>query len=140
MYFGIHLLSSVASRHAHRLADWQGSEERTAHFIWRIEWLLFACLVPLLWFKIYAFVIVSFVLLEILQNFWRPVLVSRINAHSTPEMGTTTLSIEAHAKLFATMLIAPLLGLAVDRIGGFWPVGVVGVVVATGILMYLRRT
>jgi hypothetical protein len=38
------------------------------------------------------------------------------------------------------MLIAPLLGLAVDRIGGFWPVGVVGVLVATGILMYLRRT
>ncbi|MCZ6678849.1 MAG: MFS transporter [Candidatus Poribacteria bacterium] len=136
VYFVLHLLSSVTSRHAHRLADWQGSEEGAARFIWRVEWLLFACLLPLLWFKQYAGVIVTFVALEALQNFWRPVLVSRINLHSTPEMGATILSIESQAKSFATMLLAPLLGLAVDGVNGFWPVGTVGLLIATGILFY----
>ena len=139
VYFVLHLLSSVASRHAHRLTDWQGGEEDAARFMWRVEWLLFVCLLPSLWFKQYPLAIAIFVALETLQNFCRPVLVSRINTHSMPEMGATVLSIESQARSFATMLLAPLLGLAVDSVGGFWPVGVVGVFVATGILLHSGR-
>ncbi len=51
------------------------------------------------------------------------------------------LSIESQARRFATMILAPLMGLAVDAaqggsIGGpFWPLGAVGLVAA--ILFFL---
>ena len=135
VYFVLHLLSSVASRNAHRLEDWKGDEEKAARFIWRIDWLLFVCLVPLLWFNWYPLVIACFVALAIMQNFWRPVLISRVNAHSTPEMGATVLSIESQAKSLATMLLAPILGWAVDLAEAFWPVAVAGVLIATGLIL-----
>ena len=101
--------------------------------------MLFVCLVPLLWFKQYAFVIVAFILLTALQDLWRPVLVSRINASSSPEMGATILSIESQAKSGATILLAPLLGFVVDRIDAFWPVGIVGAVIATVFILSSHR-
>ncbi len=135
VYFVLHLLSSMASRRAHLLADWRGGDEQVARFIWWVDAMLFACLIPLLWFRCYPFVIVCFVALAILQNFWRPVMVSRINAHSTPEMGATVLSMESQAKSFATMWMAPALGCAVDAAGAFWPVAVAGAVIAMGFLV-----
>ena len=60
VYFILYLLSSLASRNAHRLEEWRGGEEKAARFIWRIDWLLFVCLVPLLWFRWYPFVIACF--------------------------------------------------------------------------------
>ena len=131
----LHILSSIASRYSHRLAEWKDGEDKAARFIWIIDWVLFVSLIPLLWFRLNYAIIICFVMLAIMQNFWRPLLISRVNAHSTPEMGATVLSIESQAKSFATMLIAPVLGLVVDRVGGFWPVGVVGAVVATGIVL-----
>ncbi|MCK5526554.1 MAG: hypothetical protein KAJ05_05350, partial [Candidatus Latescibacteria bacterium] len=130
---------SMASRRAHKLADWRGGDEQVARFIWWMDAMLFACLIPLLWFRWYPLVIVCFVALAILQNFWRPVMVGRINAHSTPEMGATVLSIESQAKSFATMWMAPALGCAVDAAGAFWPVAVAGAVIAMGFLLSGRK-
>ena len=62
-------------------------------------------------------------------------MISRINIHSTPEMGATVLSIESQSKSLMTMLIAPLLGWAVDRAGAFWPLAVVGTFIATAIIL-----
>lgn len=143
VYFVLHFLSGIASRNAHRVADWKGDEDQTARFLWRIDWLLFACLSPLLWFNsdlalrsiLDPAVIVFFVALAIIQNFWRPVQISRVNAHSTPEMGATVLSIESQTKSFATMLIAPALGCMVDLAGAFWPVAIVGTLIATAIIL-----
>ena len=139
VYFVLNLLSSVASRQAHRLVDWRGGEASATQFMWRVNGLLFVCLVPLLWFKQYAFVIVAFIMLTALQDLWRPVLVGRINASSSPEMGATILSIESQAKSGATMLLAPLLGFVVDRIDAFWPVGIVGAVIATVFILSSHR-
>lgn len=135
VYFVLHILSSIASRYSHRLAEWKDGEDGAARLVWIIDWLIFVSLIPLLWFRLNYAVIVCFVGLAIMQNFWRPLLISRVNAHSTPEMGATVLSIESQAKSFATMVIAPVLGWTVDRVGGFWPVAVVGAVIATGIIL-----
>ena len=135
VYFVLYLLSSAASRHAYRLTDWQGNEARASRFIWRVEWLLFAGLLPSLWFKWYPLVIAGFVAIEVLDNFWRPMFVSRINAHSEPTMGATILSIESQARSFATMLIAPGLGWTVDTTGSFWSVAVIGMLVASCLLL-----
>ena len=82
--------------------------------------------------------IAAFVALYVLQNLWRPMLVSRIDRLSKPEQGATVLSMESQGRRLATVIIAPLLGLAVDaaaakgELARFWPVGAVGGLVALG--------
>ena len=138
VYFVLHFLSSFASRHSHQVSDWRGGDEGAARFMWWIDLVIFALLVPALWFNWHPAIIVLFVGLAILQNFWRPGLISRFNAQSTPEMGATILSIEAQSKSLATIILAPLLGLLVDAVGNFSPVGIVGICVALVILLAYR--
>jgi predicted MFS family arabinose efflux permease len=82
-------------------------------------------------------VIAIFVGLSVLQNFWRPLLVGRVNTHSDPGQGATILSIESQSKSLATMLLAPFLGWAVDHTadGSFWPVAAVGLLLASAVLL-----
>jgi len=138
VYFILHVLSSIASRRAHKVADWKGGEEKTAGFLWSINWLLFVCLIPFLWFRWNPVVIVLFVAIAILQNFWRPVMLGRINVHAKPEMSATVLSIESQAHSVTTMLLAPILGWLVDLVGAFWPVGVIGAIITTGIILFVK--
>ena len=135
VYFILYFLSSFASRNSHRISDWQGGDEGAARFMWWIDLALFALLIPALWFNWYPAIIALFVALAILQNFWRPGLISRFNAQSTPEMSATILSIEAQSKSLATIILAPLLGWMIDSVGSFWPVGVVGTCIAVAILL-----
>ena len=138
VYFVLYFLSSFASRNSHQVSNWRGGDEGAARFMWWIDLALFALLIPALWFGWYPAIIVLFVGLAILQNFWRPGLISRFNAQSTPEMSATILSIEAQSKSLATIILAPLLGLLVDSIGNFSPVGVVGTCIAVAILFAYR--
>ena len=135
VYFILYLLSSFASRNSHRISDWRGGDEGAARSLWWIDLALFALLIPALWFNWNPAIIVLFVGLAILQNFWRPGLISRFNAQSTPEMSATILSIEAQSKSLATIVLAPLLGLLVDSVGNFSPIGIVGTCIAAAILI-----
>ncbi len=142
VYFLLYFLSSFASRNSHRFSDWRGGEEGAAQLMWWIDLALFASLIPALWFGWLPSVIVLFVALAILQNIWRPVLISRFDAQSTPDMGATVLSIEAQAKSLATIIFAPLLGWLVDafalfapvEVAQFVPIGIVGTCIAIAIL------
>ncbi|MEE9256846.1 MAG: MFS transporter [bacterium] len=129
VYFVLHLLSSAASRGGHRLSEAAGSEERAARYLWGGTAALYALLLGGLWTGREALVIAAFLGLAAAQNFWRPILISRIDAHGSPEAGATVLSIEAQAKSFFAMLLAPAVGFAVDRLG-LMPVGAGGLVVA----------
>ena len=138
VYFVLYFLSSFASRNSHQVSNWRGGDEGAARFMWWMDLVLFALLIPALWFSWYPAIIVLFVGLAILQNFWRPGLISRFNAQSTPEMGATILSIEAQSKSLATIMLAPLLGLLVDTVSNFSPVGIVGICIAVAILLAYR--
>ena len=138
VYFVLYFLSSFASRNSHKVTEWQGSDEGAARVMWWVNLGLYALLIPVLWFNTYPAIIVLFIGLAILQNFWRPGLISRFNAQSTPEMSATVLSIEAQSKSLATIVLAPSLGWLVDRVGSFWPVGVVGTLIAVAILLVYR--
>ena len=138
VYFVLYFLSSFASRNSHQVSNWRGGDEGAARFMWWMDLALFALLIPALWFSWYPAIIVLFVGLAILQNCWRPGLISRFNAQSTPEMGATILSIEAQSKSLATIMLAPLLGLLVDTVGNFSPVGIVGICIAVAILLAYR--
>ena len=144
VYFVLHLLSALASRRSYRLAQLAGGEEQGARLLWRVVLGIYLVLGPLLFLDWYPLAIAGFVGLFVLQNYWRPIQISRFDSHSDEGQAATVLSIESQAKALSTMLLAPLLGFAVDRAaalgtgGSFWPVGVMGAAVTLGILL-LRR-
>ncbi len=140
VYFILYFLSSLASRNSHKITDWQDGDENAARLMWWIALALFALLIPALIRNLHPAMIVLFIGLAILQNFWRPVLISRFNAQSTPEMSATILSIEAQSKSLATIILAPLLGLLVDGVGNFSPIGIVGTLICIAILVTYRNT
>jgi hypothetical protein len=142
VYLVLHLLSSAASRNAHRIADRAGGEANASHWMWGASVVVFALLFFAGFTGISALLILMFVVLFVLQDAWRPVLISRFDEHSSEEQGAIILSIESQSRRFATMLLAPLMGLAIDTTqsegmgnGEFWPIGVIGV--AVGLLFFL---
>ena len=149
VYFVLYLLSALASRRAHRLVERCGpvgtGEDRAARVLWALCSLVFAAIALAAWHDVLAGVIVGFVLLHVLQNFWRPVLICRVDRESPEAQRATVLSIESQAKSVSTMIVAPVLGLAVDLVrrhgfgGAFWPVGALGAVVALGFFVTARR-
>ena len=137
VYFVLFLLSALASRKAHVLADRFGGEDRAARFLWGFAFVILAAMALAMVLGIHWAMILGFVALSIMQNLWRPVLISRFGAHSDDTQGATILSIESQAKSAAAMVIAPLMGAAVDLVqrhglGGspFWPIAVFGATIA----------
>jgi len=145
VYFVLYLLSAVASRHAGWLAKWR-SEEGATDVLWVALLGLFVGLGVAMWFGSSLAMIVGLASLVILQNLWRPVLVGRFFRHSSEHQAATILSVESQGKALATMVLAPLLGWLVDRAvslnvgahSGFWPVALVGAIVA-GSFVVARR-
>ncbi len=129
VYCAIHLLASVASRLAHRIVAWRGGDEAAAATIWVVVLGLYAVLAGSLAVGVMAVAIGMFVLLDLVQNIWRPLLISRINACSDPALSATTLSIESQSRSLVAMAAAPVVGLAADHLG-LWSIGVLGSVVA----------
>ena len=142
VFFVLFILSAMASRNAYRLVGKPGQEERAARLLWGMSVMVFLALLPAMYFGIYWVIIAGFVVLYVIQNLWRPVLISRFDAHSDEAKGATVLSIESQAKSFSTMVIAPVLGLAIDLVrdhgigaSEFWPVGILGAMIGLGFFL-----
>lgn len=142
VYFFLFIMSAAASRKSHYIVSRTGDEDSTARLIWVLQLLLMVSLFPAMYFGIYWIIIICFILLYILQNIWRPVLISRFDAHSNEEQGATVLSVESQAKSLSTMVIAPVTGAVIDivkrnRIGNteFWPLAVIGIILALFFIM-----
>lgn len=134
VYFLIYLLAMVASRNAHRFSERMGSDHEAAFASWKFFLVAFLVLIPGLVLRWNALAISVFIILEVLQNVWRPVQITRFDSFSDTSKGATILSIESQAKSIFTMIVAPLLGFIVDCCG-FWPVGVLGAIIALAALM-----
>ena len=150
VYFVLHLLSGVASRGSHRFVERLGSgdEERAAVRLWQLTAAAYALLLLCLFLHFNTGIIVLFVLLACGQNLWRPLLISRFDAHSDPADGATLLSIESQASSLATLALAPLLGWCVDLVNAglptaqereFWPVALAGLLPALAMLLTAPR-
>ena len=148
VFFVLYLLSAAASRNAHRLVDEPGEEDKSARLLWGMNLLAFAALLATMLLGIHILVIAGFVALYVMQNFWRPVLISRFDARSHHAKKATILSIESQAKSVSTMIVAPLLGLTIQLVeshglcakgGEFWPIGVIGTVAAAAFFLTARR-
>ena len=141
VYVILYMVSAYASRNSHRLASHAGGEEKGSRLLWKVIFILYLALIPLLFFGYYYAAVIGFIALALLQNFWRPILISRFDAYASETKGATVLSIESQAKSVSTMIIAPILGIAVDfargqSLGGeFWPVAAIAAIVALLILL-----
>ncbi|WP_157605403.1 MFS transporter [Schlesneria paludicola] len=146
VYFFLHLLASASSRNAHRVSRWFGGDERASLRVWQFVALAYIVLLPALYCQASWIVIPIFVLLACAQNIWRPMVISRFDAHSDPSIGATLLSIESQAASLATLILAPLLGWLIDLATfleastterSFWPIAIIGAIPA--ILFSIRR-
>ena len=131
-YTVLFLLSGIASRSAHRFALSFGGENRAAIRLWQMNFLCFAILGLFAWLEQLWVVVVMFVVMNVLQNIWRPILISRIDELTEARSGATILSIESQAQRIATLVVAPLVGWWIDWVTAdgasqqFWPIGLVG--------------
>ena len=140
--FVLYLLSSLASRHAGRFAKAAGGERRASRLIWLLDMLAFAAMTAGMLLGLMSVAITAFVVLAVLQNFWRPMLISRLADRTEGKQMATVLSIESQSKSLFAAGVAPVLGLVVDRLPAgtqFWPVGAFGAAVAAVMLLTGRN-
>jgi hypothetical protein len=136
VYALLFLMSAWASRQSHRLVEKMGGESAASRRLWLCNALAFVALGVFGAFGSTGILIVAFVSLHILTNFWRPILISRFDTHSSPEEGATILSIESQAQRTATFMMAPAIGWAIDHVrqvgwgGEYWPIGLIGGAIA----------
>jgi MFS family permease len=144
VYLTLYILSAWASRQSHRLAQRFGGEERGVGVVWWSTLVVYVALVPLLYMGWTGPAIGLFILLNLLQNLFRPMHISRFDDHADEHQGATILSVESQSKGLAAMVLAPLLGWLVDAAaasgspGAFWPIGVVGAGLAA-VMIATRR-
>lgn len=118
-YALLNIASGLVSKQAGNFQNWVGSAAKASGRIWIgtltiYLGLMLSCLASH-WFELLSFVAVAcLVLLLILQNLWRPILVSRFDEASKSEFGATLLSVESQSQRLTAFFLAPLLGFAVD--------------------------
>lgn len=142
-YTALFLLSGWASRSAHRVVTRAGGHQAATRALWWVSLALYGWLGTSDLLGWSANVVLAFAAINILQNVWRPILISRFDDHSTAEVGATILSLESQSQRIATLVLAPLVGIAIDAVslnqgpGHFWPIALVGVLAGTIMLLRL---
>ena len=117
VYALLYLLSSAGARRAHRFAEGSGGAGPAARRLWVINTLLFlgsGALIGVGW-TLAATVLLALVV--VMQNLWRPIMLTRIDEVSDGDSGAMVLSIDSQAGSLYVLIFAPLLGLAVDAYG-----------------------
>jgi len=137
VYIVLYFLSSFASRHADLVVQRAGSMRRTGRWLWGGNMAAFLLLGAGVLAGFGAIAIVAFVVLAVLQNFWRPIIVGRVARYADESQTATILSIESQSKTLFTAAAAPLLGWAIGMMNRelrFLPLAILGVAI-TGIMM-----
>jgi len=119
VYFIIHNISAFSSRKSYRFLKLIKSEAGALNALVLTGTVIIIVSSIGMKFNIYAISIVSIVLLFVLQNLWRPILISGYDDSSTGNVQATVLSIESQAKSLGIFILAPLAGLAADTWGIF---------------------
>jgi MFS family permease len=127
VYFIIYLLSAAASRKSYAyielvksLFNLTSSEEAEKR---SLTILILCSLIVLLisglglFLKLYWIPIALFIVYYILQNIWRPILVSQYDNSAEGSQQATILSIESQSKSLGILAAAPLTGFIADNAG-----------------------
>jgi MFS family permease len=117
VYAILHVVSALASRRAHTFARLFSNETRALDAIILAAALLALLSAAGLGIGVPTVAIAAFVAYYLLDNLWRPIMVAQYDTHAKGEEQATILSIEAQAKTFGVMILAPVAGRLVDRFG-----------------------
>jgi hypothetical protein len=117
VYTVLHLVESFSSAHSHSLVKATGSEQNACKTLWIVELCAYALCASMLLFGYTVIAMMLFIILAASTNFWRPAFFSRLDMSSSPQAATTILSIDAQAESVFVLLMAPLVGFAVDKMG-----------------------
>jgi len=145
VYVVLYLASAYASRHSHRVVKFAGGEHGGSKLLWKMIFITYLALIPLLFFKYYYIAVAGFILISIVQNLWRPIMISRFEDYASETQGATIFSIESQANSVSTMIVAPVMGVLVDYLTGrnlsgeFWPVAAIAAVIALFIILTGRK-
>jgi len=132
VYIVLYFLSSFASRHADLIVRRAGSVRRGSRWLWLANLATFALLGAGVLAGIGAISIVAFIVLAMLQNFWRPIIVGRVAEYADDSQTATILSIESQTKTLFTAIAAPLLGWTIGMMSPemrFAPLAILGVLI-----------
>ena len=141
VYAVLHWLGGQASRGADGVARRAGSQERAAGWLWSAQLALFVAMAGALLLGLPAWAALGFVALAVIQDTWRPLMITRIDDHAAAARQVTILSVEAQAQSLFAAIAAPLVGVAVDALAGrmrFLPVTGLGIAASVAVL-WLRR-
>ncbi len=145
VYFFLHIFSSIASRNAGWFVKKFRGEISAARSLWIFNLIVFITLAVGIFTGCLSVVIIAFVLLAVLQNFWRPILISRCATLSDQTQTATVLSIESQTKSLFVAIIAPLLGKSIDALANvksewqFLPLAVLGIVIPAIMLLTKKK-
>jgi len=112
IYAVIYLISSLASRNAHKLVE-RSNERKILNY----TWLVSACIMLILSFFLNTLIIVFgiFVLFHIILNLRRPMMVDLIGDATDSTRRASVLSIESQLTSILIAIFAPILGLIADH-------------------------
>ncbi|HQO01186.1 MAG TPA: MFS transporter [Spirochaetota bacterium] len=117
VYFVLYIISASASRRAHLFAK-QFRSEDTAIIVMIFSGALLALLSSAgFHFKVFILAIAAYIANNVIQNFWRPILVAQYDDHAQSHQQATILSIESQTKTIGITIIAPVAGYLADNFG-----------------------
>ncbi|MBW2703415.1 MAG: MFS transporter [Deltaproteobacteria bacterium] len=147
VYFLVFVASSIASRKAKNLVQAAGSENAAGRRLWIGNLAVFSLLGFSVMTDCFWLAILAFLALAILENLWRPILVSRIADCTNSRDQATILSVESQAKSLFAAFVAPLLGFAIDMLRqhstsgeyNYLPLALFGIAISLVMLLTGRR-
>ena len=145
-YAFLHILGSIAARKSHQLSKITGNNFNSSTWILLSALISYSIAGTALRWNLSIFPIISFIMLSLLLNIWKPLFVSRFYDLADKKTAATTLSIANQSKSLSVVIIAPLMGWAVESIvvsknvlQGLWPVFLLGSLFSIlGIAIHLK--
>jgi hypothetical protein len=142
-YAVLHVLSSRASREAHRFEVYCGGTELAVTRLYQFSAIGMIVLAGALVGGLGWLAVGVFIALGILQNTWRPIHIGRFDRDGEEQRAATLLSIESQASSLAAAIWAPLIGWLIDHlkagatispVTALWPVALAGLPLLVGVL------
>ncbi|PQO33284.1 MFS transporter [Blastopirellula marina] len=143
VYAVLYVLGSFASRYSGPITLALGNELKASRYLWAAYGAAFVLLLVATITTWTGLAIVSFVVLAVMQNIWRPILIGRVADQADEHAMATVLSVESQAKSIGIAVIAPILGLAVDQMPAdyqFTPIALLGIAITMVALLSPSET
>ncbi len=126
-YFGLYMITSVASRNAYRVQQIGWSPKNSLFVLQALGYLL-GCLAAMFFLGgYYLLSLISFASIFIVQNLRRPLAVNFITTQFDEKLMASVMSVESQGETLFAALFALVLGIIVDLAGLGWGIGVLSV-------------